>query len=240
MDKRLQNELKHGAMLANSSAEDLWGWGTPAGKQRAKRRAALIINGASIASGDNVLEIGCGVGMFTEIFSKSGAQITAVDLSPELLKLARERNLPEGQVKFLESPFEECKASGPFDAIIGSSVLHHLNIAASLVRIYSMLKSGGYMVFAEPNFLNPQVFIERKLRCFFKNVSPDETAFVRFILQRQLYDVGFTKVSIVPFDWLHPSVPKSMITLIDKLGIALEKVPLIKEFSGSLCIIAIK
>lgn len=240
MDKRILNELKHGAMLANYSPEDMWGWGTPAGKQRASRRAELILSGASITSRDKVLEIGCGVGMFTEFFSRSGAQITAVDLSPELLKLARERNLPEGQVKFLESPFEDCEVSGPFDAIIGSSVLHHLNISSSLIRIYSMLKCGGYMVFAEPNFLNPQVFIERKFRRFFKNVSPDETAFVRFKLQRKLYDIGFKKVSIFPFDWLHPSIPKSMVTLINRIGIILEKVPLIKEFSGSLCIIAIK
>jgi len=240
MRKKIQNEIEYGAMLANSGAEDIWGWGTPAGKRRAKRRAGLIINGASLKSSDHVLEIGCGAGMFTELFARSGAHITAVDVSPDLLEIAKKRNLPKKQVEFLEAPYEECETEGPFDAIVGSSVLHHLDIENSLFKIHYMLKKGGYMAFAEPNFLNPQIFIERNFRCLFNNVSPDETAFVRFKLRKQLLNIGFAEVSIVPFDWLHPLVPAKMIDSIDRLGKIWEKIPLVKEFSGSLCIIAVK
>lgn len=240
MNSRIENEIKHGHVLASSDAEQLWGWATPAGRQRARRRADLIMAGAHLKPRDLVLEIGCGVGMFTEMFLKSEAQILAVDLSKDLLKLAEGRSLPEKQVRFLNVPFEECNELGPFDAIIGSSILHHLDIDDSLAKMYSMLSNGGYITFAEPNMLNPQVLLERKFRRFFPYVSPDETALIRGKIKKQLYDTGFKDVMITPFDWLHPAVPEILIKFITTVGIILELIPLVKQFSGSLLIQARK
>jgi ubiquinone/menaquinone biosynthesis C-methylase UbiE len=120
--QRAENEIAHGQMLAQNDPELVWGWKTPAGRVRARRRADLIARGAGLKPGMRVLEIGCGTGMFTEIFAKTGAQILAVDISPDLLARARQRGLPESQVRFLERPFENCDVEGPFDAVIGSSV----------------------------------------------------------------------------------------------------------------------
>jgi len=119
---RAEHEIKHGVWLAERDTETVWGWGTPAGKLRAKRRAELIIRGAGLSSGKRVLEIGCGTGLFTEMFAASGATIVAVDISEELLEKARLRGLPAHQVTFLAKRFEDCDVDGPFDAVIGSSV----------------------------------------------------------------------------------------------------------------------
>ena len=73
-----------------------------------------------------VLEVGCGTGMFTEMFANRGAEIVAVDISPDLLKKARARGL--ANVKFCEKRFEDCDLDGSFDAVIGSSTLHHLDV----------------------------------------------------------------------------------------------------------------
>src|ERR1019366_1615655 len=105
--------------LAERDTETVWGWGTPAGKLRAKRRADLIIRGARLCSGKRVLEIGCGTGLFTEMFAATGATIVAVDISSELLEKARLRGLPAHQVTFLAKRFEDCAVDGPFDAVIG-------------------------------------------------------------------------------------------------------------------------
>jgi hypothetical protein len=43
-------------------------------------------------------------------------------------------------------------------------------------------------------------------------------------------------ISVTPFDFLHPATPKKLINFIKNLGELLEKMPLIKEFSGSLLI----
>ena len=236
---RTEDEIAHGKILALGDTEWIWGWDTPGGRLRAERRAALIARGARLGPGVKALEIGCGTGLFTEIFADTGARVVAVDLSPDLLEKARERQLPPDRVQFLESPFEDCAIHGPFDAVIGSSVLHHLDIQAALAKIYQLLKPGGIMSFAEPNMLNPQVFIERRFRSFrrwFWYVSPEETAFIRGQLRNLLVHAGFQDIGITPFDWLHPATPEPLIELIQRLGLLLEGLPGIREFAGSLYI----
>jgi len=238
MEKRVEHEISHGEYLASGDTETLWGWGTPAGRMRAQRRAQLIADTARLGPATRVLEIGCGTGMFTEMFAQSGCSIVAVDISGDLLEKARLRNLPEDRVSFVNKRFEECAIDGPFDAVIGSSVLHHLEVEAALSKIFELLKPGGILSFAEPNMLNPQIFAERKFRRFFPRISADETAFVRTPLKKTLSDIGFHDISIVPFDWLHPAVPKKLIPAVSATGRVLEKVPLVREFSGSLHILA--
>jgi 2-polyprenyl-3-methyl-5-hydroxy-6-metoxy-1,4-benzoquinol methylase len=235
------HEIEHGKMLAESEAEILWGWGTPAGKVRAERRSALITTAAKITQEHKVLEIGCGTGLFTEMFAKTGAEIVAVDISQDLISLAVKRSISSTNIEFLCQRFEDFVASDPFDAIIGSSVLHHLDIDSALKNIERLLKPGGWLVFAEPNMLNPQVFAERTfLRDRLSFVSPDETAFVRWLLRKKLLEVGFEKVKITPFDWLHPYTPSKIIKLVYRTGLIIEKIPLLREFSGSLLIEARK
>ena len=233
---RAGREIKHGEWLARQDVEAVWGWGTPAGQLRAQRRTDLIVRGGQLGPGKRVLEIGCGTGNFTALFAKSGANIIAVDISPDLLERARKRGLPPDRVTFLRKRFEECDIDGPFDAVIGSSILHHLEIGAALPRILHLLKPGGWFSFAEPNYLNPQVFLERRLRFLpiFQYTSPDETAFIRWSFARQLRSAGFTDVSIVPFDWLYPKTPPKAIDTVLKLGAIIERAPVLREFSGSL------
>ena len=236
--KRTVREIAHGARLAAQDTEFAWGWGSVAGKQRAARRAALIAAGACLGPSMHALEIGCGTGLFTEHFAATGARIDAVDVSGDLLAKARARELPPGRVRFIEAAFEEIGACGPFDAVIGSSILHHLDVLPACAAIFRLLKPGGRMAFAEPNLLNPQIFIERRFRRFFPRISADEGAFVRWRLRGLLRAAGFSEIRIVPFDWLHPATPASLIRPVSAAGGLLEAVPLLREFSGSLLITA--
>src|SRR5262245_8041458 len=129
---RAMHEIAHGEFLAQSDPELIWGWGTPAGRLRAARRAQLIAEGARLAPGMRVLEIGCGTGMSTQMFAATGARIVAVDISDALVARARERGLDADQVQFVAKRFEDCVVDGPFDAVIGSSILHHLEMAPAL------------------------------------------------------------------------------------------------------------
>jgi 2-polyprenyl-3-methyl-5-hydroxy-6-metoxy-1,4-benzoquinol methylase len=239
-DLRAEHEINHGEYLSQGNPEEIWGWSTPAGKQRAERRAQLIGYGAKLAPGKKALEVGCGTGNFTKKFARFGCSIVACDISKALLDEATSRNLPQDQVEFTCSRFENCGIQERFDAIIGSSVLHHLELEAALPKMFDMLKPNGSFCFAEPNMLNPQLFIQLKFRRYFPHFSPDETAFVRFKLKPMLENVGFVDVSITPFDWLHPSVPHSLITTVKNVGKMFERIPLICEFSGSLLIKARK
>ncbi len=240
LNTRAEHEVSHGRWLAEQDTEKVWGWNTPAGRLRAQRRAQLIVDGARVQRCSRVLEIGCGTGLFTELFAATGARIVSVDISPELLAKARLRNLPVDQVIFLEKRFEDCEVDGPFDAVVGSSILHHLDVDQSIERIKALLKPGGMIGFAEPNMLNPQVYLERRFQHLpmFAYTSPDETAFVRWKLAAKLRAAGFHNVVIEPFDWLHPATPKPLIGAVRFIGTLLEMLPGAREFSGSLTISA--
>lgn len=235
-----QAEISHGKWLLANDPIKQWGWGTPAGHMRAERRAEIISKNGHLHAEKKVLEIGCGTGMFTELFADTKARIFAVDLSAELLDLARKRPLSPQQVTFIQSPFEACQNLGPFDSIIGSSVLHHLECVAAFKKIFELLKPGGFMSFCEPNMLNPQVWFCLKFRKFFPEYSPDESAFLRWRLARHLSTVGFINIQITPFDWLHPAVPPSLIPFIKSVEWVCERTPGIREFAGSLSIVARK
>jgi hypothetical protein len=56
---RLTNEIRHGKKIA-ANAAGIWGWGSPAGKIRADRRASYFVRLGNITAGKKILEIGCG------------------------------------------------------------------------------------------------------------------------------------------------------------------------------------
>jgi 2-polyprenyl-3-methyl-5-hydroxy-6-metoxy-1,4-benzoquinol methylase len=151
---RVQHEIEHGRKLANEDTELAWGWGTRAGSLRVEQQSSLVIRGAGLKPGMHVLEIGCGTGLFTSIFSRTGADIIAIELVPELLEKARARNVPNAT--FIEGRFEDYPGEAVFDAVIGNSILHHLDVEAALERIFHLLKPGARMSFAEPNMMNPR------------------------------------------------------------------------------------
>jgi len=70
--------------------------------------------------------------------------------------------------------------------------------------------------------------------------SPDETAFIRWKLKNVLKKAGFKDIEIFPYDFLHPSVPKSLIGIVKSIGFVTEKTPLLREIAGSLIIYAKK
>jgi ubiquinone/menaquinone biosynthesis C-methylase UbiE len=96
---RADHEIQLGKFLAGQDTQLVWGWGTPAGRKRAARRASLIETGAGLGPDVLALEIGCGTGMFTEIFASTGTRLVAVDISADLLKKAKSRNLPKDKVR---------------------------------------------------------------------------------------------------------------------------------------------
>ncbi|MBL7928945.1 MAG: methyltransferase domain-containing protein [Bacteroidia bacterium] len=241
MESRIDHEISHGKKLRREGAEVIWNWSTPAGKIRADKRADLLSITGKISATDSVLEIGCGTGLFTRlVYQKTKAKITATDLSEDLLEEAREK-FPAGN--FIRDDAMNMQfGNESFDVVFGSSILHHLSLKKSAEEIYRVLKPGGRMVFAEPNMLNPQIFIQKNIPFIKKWMgdSPDETAIVRWKYKKLLEQTGFTNVSIFPYDFLHPVTPKFFIPAVDGIGRMIEKVPLLREIAGSVIIYAEK
>ena len=188
------------------------------------------------------LELGCGTGYLTRELARSGADIVAIDVSPELLEIAR-ANCSEPNVQYqIQNAYALSYPDAVFDSVVGSSVLHHLEIGQALRDIYRVLKPAGTIYFTEPNMLNPQIAIQKNIPWIKRKLgdSPDETAFFRWPLRRRLEQTGYRDVRIDPFDFLHPKTPAPLIDRVDTLGRFLEGVPMMSEFAGSLYIRAVK
>lgn len=240
VDQRLQNEIEHGKFLASQNTGEIWNWETPAGKIRWERRVGMLTD--SLKSGMKVLEIGCGIGFFTKEIIKNPVQLTAIDISPDLIEIARKSILDSNVEFIIENAYQMTFNDQIFDAVLGSSVLHHLNVELALKEIYRVLKPGGYIAFTEPNMMNPQIAAERSVPALRKALgnSPDETAFFIWSIRKKLKKSGFIHIDVKPFDFLHPKIPKGLIKFIKPITDIAEKTPLIKQISGSLYIKATK
>jgi SAM-dependent methyltransferase len=240
MQDRVTKEIQHGRFLAKYGAGEIWNWESPAGKLRWARRVKMLSK--HLRAGMRVLELGCGTGYFTRELARSRADIVAIDVSPELLEIAR-ANCPERTVRYeIQNASALSYPDAVFDSVVGSSVLHHLEIEEALREIHRVLKAGGTIYFTEPNMLNPQIAVQKNVPWVKRKLgdSPDETAFFRWPLRRLLEQTGYHDVRIDPFDFLHPKTPVPLIGRLDVLGRFLESVPVISEFAGSLYIRAIK
>jgi Methylase involved in ubiquinone/menaquinone biosynthesis len=240
MQERVAQEISHGRFLAQHGAGEIWNWESPAGKLRWARRVKML--SSHLKPGMAVLELGCGTGYFTRQLAHSKADVVAIDVSPELLEIAR-ANCSASNVQYqIENACELSYNDAVFDSVVGSSVLHHLEIDAALRDIYRVLKPEGSIYFTEPNMLNPQIAIQKNVPWIKRKLgdSPDETAFFRWSLRRLLEQTGYRDIQIDPFDFLHPKTPIPLINPVNQLGRFLEKMPLISEFAGSLYIRAVK
>lgn len=233
---RQAHEIAHGRHLAESGAHSVWNWASPAGRRRWARRAAWL--SGQIRAKERVLELGCGTGLLTRELLNRGARVTALDISPDLLALAA-RDLHGVPVDWIQG--DACNTGLPareYDWVVGSSVLHHLDLTAALAELIRVLKPGGWIRFTEPNMLNPQIAVQKNVPAIKRWLgdSPDETAFVRWHLARALRQQGFESVALTPFDFLHPAIPGFAVGAVEAVAAALERVPLLREIAGSLMI----
>lgn len=105
---------------------------------------------------NKLLDVGCATGSLSLRLAAYGHQIHGVDLSPEMVRIARHKVREAGQEHLHfhvgtltglsgggELPFEP----GSFDGITAFSLLHLVpDLKRTLARIYALLKPGGFFV----------------------------------------------------------------------------------------------
>jgi SAM-dependent methyltransferase len=234
-------EIEHARLLLEEGAEDVWGWATPAGRQRVAARVCWLTEVCGLKPGVRVLECGCGTGIFTRRLAATGANITAADISADLLKEAR-RLCTASNVTFIQADLENPGnlPAHEFDVLCGVSVLHHLDLPKALDGLKGKLRKDSRFAFSEPNLLNPLnkylIFtpdLEKRKKI---GISPTEVPFRRGELRAIFEAAGFNVDSVDYRDFLHPSVPEVLIPLVRLAQAIAERTPLVRCLSGSLWI----
>ena len=129
----------------------------------ARRDALLVGIGDFLGDlhGKRVIEYGCGLGKLTVLLARSGAEVTAFDLSEASVDVARKRARMVGvedRITFAIAPGEYLPFDdASFDIAFGKAVLHHLEPEAGARELARILKPGGRAAFSEPLGTNPVV-----------------------------------------------------------------------------------
>lgn len=105
-------------------------------------------------AGKRILDLGCGAGDLSIALLARGSKVVAVDLSPGMIEVARDRiRISRGDAADVELvatavetlPFDD----DSIDVAVGRFVLHHLDLTLAGDQIARVLAPGGVAIFVE-------------------------------------------------------------------------------------------
>ncbi len=116
-------------------------------------RARFVAERAPLA-GARVLDVGCGGGLLAESLARAGAKVTAIDLAPGMIEVARLHALEEGldidyRVAAAEALANTVNADEKvaFDVVTCMEMLEHVPEPAAMIRTLASLARPGGSIF---------------------------------------------------------------------------------------------
>ena len=165
------------------------------------RRAWVEQALAGVGPETRILEVGVGCGIFTRFLSRTGAQVTAIDINPDFIESVQGLPNVSAHVRDATCPFDVEDQ----DVVLSSEVLEHVppeRSIAMLREIRASLKPGGVFILTTPQRYATMELAARLLqfpavlalaRKIYGNV--DELGHINLLtasqLQRQLESTGF-------------------------------------------------
>ena len=169
----------------------------------------------------NCLEIGCGTGKNTEWLMQKAKQVTAVDLSEEMLAKAKAKITSE-KVNFMQADITQNWNFGskPFDLVTFSLVLEHIeDLAPVFAKSFEALRTGGYVYVGE---LHPfKQYAGSKARFDTEEGRQIVTCFNHHVsdFTQAAKELGFKLVDVNEFfdEEDRTSIPRILTILLQKL-----------------------
>ena len=103
--------------------------------------------------GHNLLDVGCGAGIFSEALARSGARVSGIDLSPAVIKAAKQHAAHENlSIDYHEIAIENFHPVEQFDLITCMELLEHVPNPCELIKECArLLRPGGLIFFSSLN-----------------------------------------------------------------------------------------
>jgi glycosyltransferase involved in cell wall biosynthesis/SAM-dependent methyltransferase len=158
----------------------------------------------SLPAGAKLLDVGCGSGWLSEYFARLGYDVTGIDISPELVEIARERTARVAydvdhetplRARFLVHDIESATLAGEFDAAICYDTLHHFVDERAVMRhLAAMVRYGGLLFILEGDKPPEGSATEEELTEVMRRYGTLESPFSRAYLRALLDEHGFAVV----------------------------------------------
>ncbi|MBE2269550.1 MAG: class I SAM-dependent methyltransferase [Anaerolinea sp.] len=96
---------------------------------------------------ESALDIGCGTGEFARLLAARAERVTGIDLSPEMIRIARERSSGQPNITYQVADVLEWELpTSSYDCIASVATLHHMALDAVLPKLTRALKPGGVLL----------------------------------------------------------------------------------------------
>ncbi|VVB95970.1 tRNA (uracil(54)-C(5))-methyltransferase [uncultured archaeon] len=164
------------------------------------KRMKISLELSSPISGKRVLDVGCGSGKFVVECAKNGAKVVGIDISKEMIKIAKDfckKNNVEAELRIgdstqdLPNGFDVCVALGVFEYFKDPKPI--------LNKMFTSTRTGGKVIFSVPSlfaFQTPfrEILLHyRDVKCYYyteKNVLTLLDGFKADIKKFEFYNYG--------------------------------------------------
>lgn len=185
-----------------------------------RKRIEVVLAALAPAAGENVLDIGCGVGTFAFHAAKAGASTTGIDYSP--LSIAAAQTLTEAyglgaRARFvvgnaLALPF----GNASFDKVVSADFIEHITHEEKYAfcrELHRVIKPGGRIVIFTPNLLREKIgeYYWRMRQYLFKDAIPVNDLHYGLATRRefeQIMNAHGWRYSLAYIDIGRPYLPK--------------------------------
>ncbi len=140
-------------------------WWDPEGPQKALHALNPVrldyVKRRTDLKASHVLDVGCGGGLLSEALAVEGARVVALDLAPELIKVAKLHRLEsrvevDYRLQSVEALAEEMP--GAFDAVTCMEMLEHVPDPAAIIEACATLLRPGGRLFVSTLNRTPAAF----------------------------------------------------------------------------------
>jgi glycosyltransferase involved in cell wall biosynthesis/SAM-dependent methyltransferase len=157
-----------------------------------------------LPAGARILDVGCGSGWLSEYFARLGYDVTGIDISADLIRMARERveKIPYPvdhetslHCRFQTHDIEAAALADKFDAVLCYDSLHHLEDERAVFRhLAAMLEVGGLLFILEGHKPECGSATDAELRDVMQQYGTLESPFSSDYLRELISANGFAVV----------------------------------------------